>query len=158
MLDEITFLLKPYFIALTMSERRKFIKIGAGYIRFLELSHGIAVDYPEMFPSFLKVAAFRDEYSVTRELHKVSGKLDLLRNSVNDTEMLAGRHTLETALAFYNTVKIAARRDIPGARPIYEELKPALRSGIGRQRKVEKDRRQPELFGDSELKQLRDIR
>lgn len=156
-LDEVMSLLKPYLVALSQQERRAFVKIETESINFLELSHEIAAGYPELFPTFLRMAAFREEFSAAHELWLVAGKINQLRENINDTEMLAGNYALETALAFYHTVKIAAMRDIPGARVIYEELKPAFQS---RKQKVRKTRAvkaeaQPELFESAELTALR---
>ena len=157
LLDEMMYLFRPYLVVLTPPERRNLFEIGTESLKFLEMSHGIAVDYPEMFPSIMEVAAFREEFFNIYELHQVSGKIDQLKNVITDTKMLAGRNTLDTALVFYNTVKIAARHDIPGARQIYEELKPAFKSGVQKQKKPGpgNDRRQPELFAENEIRGLR---
>jgi hypothetical protein len=37
--------------------------------------------------------------------------------------MVAGSEAYQSSLIFYNSVKMAARQDIPGAKAIYEELK-----------------------------------
>jgi len=141
-------LLAPYFVGLTPSERQTLVKMETDSIRFLELSHGIAVENPELFPAFMKVAIFREEFSIARELWVVVNKINQLKANIDDTGMLAGNYAMETALTFYHTVKIAAKRDIPGARVIYEELKPAFRSRKRKPKKTEteKDETQPELF------------
>ena len=36
--------------------------------------------------------------------------------------MQAGHEAYESALAFYNAVKVAARNNVPGAKVIYEDL------------------------------------
>jgi len=152
-LDDAKRLIDPYLVSLTPAERQALSQIGTELMRCLELSHGIAVEYPDLFPAFVKTAAFREEFFITRELREVISKIDGLKENILDTEMLAGNHALDMALAFYNTVKIAARRDIPGARLIYDKLKPAFHSG----KQVKKKRpaatgsakvhyKQPELF------------
>ena len=153
-LDNVYDQLKPCLVELTPSERRTYVKIGLESIKFLDLSHRIAVNNSGLFPGFLKISLFRKEFFMANELWKLLAKLDKLREAINDTEILAGNFALETALAFYNTIKIAARHDIPGTEVIYEELKSAyaLLKG-GRQRAgKKKDTRQPELFGNDELK------
>ena len=147
-LDELLYLLKPYLIALTPPERRTLSKIGTESIKFLEMSHQFADKNPGLFPAFRKAASFREEFYTAQELRMVISKIDRLKDTINDTEMLAGNYALETALIFYNIVKIAARHDIPGTRVIYEELKPAFPVGRRRQRKgkTENDEGQLELF------------
>ena len=145
-LDEMIGLLKPYLVILTAEERQALAKIEKETFRFLEMSHGLAVDYPDLFPSFMKAAVFGENFSTVHELSGFIGKLNNFRDGMIDTEMLAGNYAMEFALAFYHTVKIAARRDIPGARVIFEELK--LKFPSKKHRKVSAgDPRQLELFG-----------
>jgi len=122
-------------------------------IKFLEVSHGIALENSELFPTFIKTAVFREEFSTAHQLWLVVNKINQLKENINDTGMLAGNYAMETALIFYQTVKIAALHDIPGARVIYEELKPAFHSRKRSLRKVKlsKSEAQPELFDRREL-------
>lgn len=46
-----------------------------------------------------------------------------LHENVDDTTMVAGSEARQFSLIFYNSVKMAARQDIPGAKAIYEDLK-----------------------------------
>jgi len=123
LLDEVIGMLEPYFVILTREERQALLRKGAGSFKFLEMSHEFAVDYPELFPAFTEAAIFEEEFSIVRELWFFGNKLNQLKDSMSDMEMRASSHVLETAMAFYHTVKIAARHDIPGARVIYDELK-----------------------------------
>jgi len=123
LLDQVISMLEPHLVALTQTERQVLVKMGADSFRFLEMSHEFAVEYPELFPAFTEVAIFKEEFFTARELWSFAAKLNRLRENMSDTGMAAGSHALETAMAFYHTVKIAARHDIPGARVIYEDLK-----------------------------------
>ena len=152
-LDDVKHLIDPYLVALTPPEREALSQIGTELMKYLELSHGIAVEYPDLFPAFAKTAAFREDFFITCELRQVIGKIEELKENILDTEMLAGNHALDSALAFFNTVRIAARRDIPGARLIYDKLKPALRYGKQAKKndrhahgKAQGNSLQPELF------------
>ena len=131
-LDEVADLLQPYFATLSPPERQSLVKIGVESFKFIEMSYEFAVTNPELFPSFMKVSIFGEEFFLTQQLWALAGKLKNLQNSICDTEMAAGNHAMRTALAFYQMVKIAARRDIPGARIVFEELKPRRPSGIHR--------------------------
>lgn len=135
-LDEVINIVEPYVVALTPSERQTLVKIGAESIKFLELAHTFAVEYPGLFPIFRKAAVFKEEFFTVRELWTFGNKLEQLKSNVSDTEMAAGSHALETALDFSHTVKIAARHDIPGARVIYEELKPRFPSKRRNQHRI----------------------
>ena len=149
-LDGAVKILEPYLVLLTPSEKLSFKKAGAGLIKFLELSHGLAVESPGLFPVFIETEVFREEYFTTRELWVLANKINQFSECVSDSVMLSGSRTLEIAMAFYQTVKIAARRDIPGARIIFDDLKSALPSGAKGRKKQAKDydEHQPELFDD----------
>jgi len=152
-LDEVMCLLKPYLVVLSQAEREALAKIETESIKFLEVSHEVVLGKHELFPAFLKAAIFREEFVTAHELWIIISKLCQLKDSIYDTEMLIGNGALETALAFYNTVKIAAKHDIPGAKVIYEELKPAFQSRKRKPKKAKsiKDAAQGELFDSSEL-------
>ena len=122
-LDEVINFVEPHLVALAPPERQILTKVGAEAKEFLELSHGLAVEYPELFPEFMKESAFKEMYLLARKLWVITKKIDRLRDTIRDTEMLAGNHALELALDYYRTVKIAVRHDLPGARGIYEKLK-----------------------------------
>ena len=133
-------MLEPYLVVLTRADRQVLVKMRAETFKFVELSYGLAVEYPELFPSFKETAIFKEEFITARELWSFDNKLNRLKDTIIDTEMAAGSNVLETALAFYHTVKIAARRDIPGARTIYEELKPGFPSRRRRQQQAKGSR------------------
>ena len=122
-LDEVTKMLEPYLLALSPDERRGMVKNGVGSVEFLELSHGFAIDYPDLFPGFMKACVFEEELFAIRGLQACAARASHLRDRIIDTEMVTHCHALDTALAFFHTIKIAARRDIPGAEVIYEELR-----------------------------------
>ena len=141
--DEVVKILESHLVLLSPSEKRSFRKNNTGLIQFLELSHSLSVESPGLFPAFMDSETFREEYFATHELWMLENKINQFREYVNDTEILLGNRTLQIALGFYQTVKIAARHDIPGARVIFEELKSA-----GRELKKQKhdDEGQLELF------------
>ena len=147
-LDELIKILEPCLISFPPSEKHASGKTGEELIPFLKMSNELAVEYPDLFPAFIKTASFREEFLTTSELWELLAKINQVRDLVSDAEMMSGEKTLETAMAFYDTVKMAARRDIPGARIIFEELKPAFLSGCRGpgKKKQKKNYRQPELF------------
>ena len=122
-LDELIRMINPYFIALSEAERRSLAVIGDEPFKFIEMCHNMSIEYTELFPSFLNTAILKEEFFTAHELWQFAKRIDQLKNDIIDIEMLAGNNALEIALAFYHTVKIAARHDIPGARIIYNELK-----------------------------------
>ena len=86
-----------------------------------------------MLPGFTEMAILGEEFLIARELWNFAAKLRQMKDAIRDTELAAGNYALEAAFAFYDTVKIAARHDIPGTRVIFEELKPRRPSGRRKQ-------------------------
>ena len=127
--DEVITMLGPYFEATSPLKCQAMIRMGPEFFKFIELSHGLAVEYPDLISGFTETAILEEHFLFVRELWNFTGKLNQLKDNIHDMEMAAGNHVLQAALAFYQTVKIAARHNIPGARIIYEELKPSRPSG-----------------------------
>lgn len=152
-LDEILNILKPYLAAAAPEKEQapdeNTAHKGSELIKFLKLSHELAVETPELFPDFADKTEFKEDFFTANELWILAGKIDVLKEKLSSMEILAARRALEIALMFYQTVKIAARYDIPGARVIFDDLKTAFPSGTkGRRRpKVKTDDGQLELFG-----------
>ena len=147
-LEELAFLLEPYLLSLSSAERQDLSTIEEKPLKFLVLSHRLASEYPSLFPDFVDAEAFGEEFSKFNELSLFAKKINCLKDKINDTEMLAGNRALDFALSFYNTIKIAARREIPGTLVVYEDLKPNFPSKSKRRRKprAEKDEGQLDLF------------
>jgi hypothetical protein len=122
-LDEVILLLKPCFEILAQPELWAQEKIDANSIEFLDLSRERARGFPEMFSGYMNMDVFNEDCLTVHELWRLSCKLDKLKNNVNGTVTLTGNHAMETALNFYKTIKIAARRDLPGTRVLLEELR-----------------------------------
>jgi hypothetical protein len=121
MLDEARVLLQPCFEMLIQPELWT-EDIGEDSMEFLILSHEGAAGFPEMFPDLPGVNVFNEEFLTVRELWFFARDLDTLKDRIRGMVRLTGSRALETARAFYKTLKIAARRDLPGARVLFKEL------------------------------------
>jgi len=133
-LDELMDMLAPYLVTLSPTERQPLVKMRADYLKFIDVSYGLALENPELFSGFFETVTFGEDFSAAHELLSFAAALNQLRDNMSDTEMAAGNCGLQAALAFYNTVKIAARHNIPGVRMIYEKLKSRRPLGRRKQR------------------------
>jgi hypothetical protein len=134
-------LLLPYVTSLTPSERLAMAKMGEKTLSFVEKSHEFAAENPNLVPPFLDVAAFDIDFADAHNLWSLLLLTQQLHENVDDTAMVAGSEAYQFALVFYNSVKMAARQDIPGAKAVYEELKKRF---PGRKRKnSEEDEPEP---------------
>jgi hypothetical protein len=122
-IQEAVTLLSPYLLALTPEDRQGMLKMGDKTIGFVEKAFDYAKKNPELAPSYLKMPDFEADFTDARGLLGFHNMIMQLENGVSDTEMAAGSEAYQAALVFYNSVKMAADQNIPGAKAVYDELK-----------------------------------
>jgi hypothetical protein len=112
----------PNLVALTPGERKELAKMGDKTIAFVEKSLEYAESNAQIVPPYVNVPELRKDIKASEQLNQVARALVQLSDSLNDTALLAGSEAYKAALAFYNSVKAAAKMDIPGTKPIYDDL------------------------------------
>ena len=115
--------LQPYLIALTPDERHDLFKMSDKSVSFVNKSLSYAATNPEFAPPFINTMEMSKDVQAVDVLNPISSALQQITSNTEDTIMLAGSEALVTSLAYYNTVKEAAKRDVPNAKTIYEDLK-----------------------------------
>jgi hypothetical protein len=122
-LNEIRTVLNPYVVALTPAERRKLPKMGDKSLTFVEKSYAYALENPAFVPSYLDMQAFGVDFADAHGLWIVRNDAQQVYETLDDSVLSAGSESFQASLVFYNSVKVAAAQDVPGAKAIYEELK-----------------------------------
>jgi hypothetical protein len=128
-INEVKTLLAPYIIALTPSERHELPKMGEKTVSFVEKAYDFAQQNPNLVPLYLDMTAFSTDFEDAHGLWNLVNSIRQLEENTSDTEMTAGSEAYQAALVFYKSVKMAAAQDIPGAKAVYEELKPRFPGG-----------------------------
>ncbi len=121
-LEEVYTALTPYLIALTADERREIPKMSDGNAPFVEKALRYAKSQPDLGPSFLKVSEMDIDFKAVRDLSELLQVANRICSELDDTIKLAGSEAWLAALAYYNTVKLHTKMNIPGAKPVYEDL------------------------------------
>ena len=116
-------LLKPYLIALTPAERKNLPKMSDRSTPFVEKVLDYSRTNPEMAPAYLDVNELQIDVQSVRELNQLARQSQKLASGLDDTMMLAGSEAYVASLAYYNSVKVAARLNVPGAKLIHDDLK-----------------------------------
>lgn len=115
-------LVKPYLQALTPEDRRNLPKVGDSTEAFLSKS----IDYLEtngnFRPAYMDVNTVKTDYALNRTLTPFNNVLNEYASLVSDTRMRAGSEAYTGVLQYYNSLKEAAKRRIPGAKMILEDL------------------------------------
>ena len=113
----------PFLVTLTADERRTLPKMGDVTLNFV----GKAISYMEnnatLVPPFVNVAEARKDYELANKLLVLVQLMEQLTSQSDDTLMLAGSEAYVASLSFYNSVKYAAGKGIPGAKEAYDELR-----------------------------------
>ncbi|MDR3325511.1 MAG: hypothetical protein LBS82_05975 [Spirochaetaceae bacterium] len=122
-IDEIKLVLSSCMVPLTPTERRDIPKMGEKTLMFVEKAHDFAHQNPNLVPAYLDMDAFDVDFEDAHGLWALVNSIRQLYENLSDTEMAAGSEAYQAALVFYNSVKVAAAQDVPGAKAIYEELK-----------------------------------
>ena len=129
-LTEITALL-PFLINLTADEKSSLPKMSAIRDGMDEAFSQEMAAHPELVPNFVdmdELALDRALRTVLRDLHQ---RMCALCEGIEDTLTAAGVDTYLAYLSFYNNVKQAAKRNVPGANTVLDNLKRFFPRGGG---------------------------
>lgn len=122
-LNEAATLLQPYLIALTPEERRTIPKMSDKTMPFVEKTLEYCQTAPQFAPPYMDREALAGDMKITQQLTPLLRTTIALNNGLDDTVMEAGGESYVNALSYYNSVKQAAKMNVPGAKSIYEDLK-----------------------------------
>ncbi|MEP1792315.1 hypothetical protein [Reichenbachiella sp.] len=115
--------LKPLLITLTAQQRREVPKMGDGTVPFVSKAMEYALSNPEFAPPYMDVPEMEVDLEAVGSLNDVYRPLLQLMQQLDDSIMLSGSEAYVAALAYYNSVKTAARMNVANAKAIYTDLK-----------------------------------
>lgn len=121
--SQINQLMAPYLIAITPGERHDVPKMGEKTVSFVSKALDYAQSNPEFAPKYLNTEALQIDVKAVSDLTAVEQPVQNLFVQLSDTIIMAGSEAYIAALMYYNSVKEAARRNVPGAKAIYDDLK-----------------------------------
>jgi hypothetical protein len=115
--------LKPYLVSLTSDERKTLPKMGDKTIPFVEKVTEYAITNPEFAPSYMRPQELLIDFKAVSDLTLFLRPTEQLSSTLNDTILLSGSEAYSEALIYYNSVKQAAKNNVPNAKTIFEDLK-----------------------------------
>jgi len=115
-------IMRPYFVALSENEKKHLSKIADETIPFAEKVNGYMDSEPQYNPPFISVPESHKDFANFMKLRPVVEKIQGLENEINNMDICAGNDSYIQFLAYYNSVREASKRGIPGAKAIYDEL------------------------------------
>ena len=121
--NQLNALLTPYMEALTAHERKGILKMGDKTIPFVTKTLGYAHSNPQFAPQYMNTQGLSDDITVVNGLTQIEQPVKNLVKQLDDTIMIAGSEAYVVALMYYNAVKEAAKRNVPAAKAIFDDLK-----------------------------------
>jgi len=110
--------------ALTHAERKRLLGSGIRRYGFIDKVSDIASANPEFAPVFFDEEQLKDTLRKIELLRNISAAFQQLQRMTDDVLLQVSDSAFQMALAYYNTVREAARRRQPGAQAIFNILRP----------------------------------
>ena len=114
--------LAPYLLALTPEQRKTIPKMSDGTEPFVAKVLEYAQNDAQFVPPFMDVPEMKKDFDAVTQLLPILRMVQQLDDNLSDTAMMAGSEAYVAALSYYNSVKMAAKMNIPGAKAIYDDL------------------------------------
>jgi len=109
-------------VTLSDEERQTVPKMQDGTVAFVQKALDYCQSNPEFVPAYLSVADLQIDLDAVRDLLRLYRPLKQITDAIEDSATLSGSEAYIGALAYYNSVKHAAKMKIKGAQAIYEDL------------------------------------
>ena len=122
-LDTLKTKLAPYLESLTAQDRKELPKMSDGTVPFVSKAVEYAQDNAAFVPAFVDVGELKKDVAAVNTLTQLLRQVEEIQTLLDDTVVLAGSEAYVAALAFYNSVKLGVRMNIPGAKAIHDDLK-----------------------------------
>lgn len=113
----------PWLVSLTPEERSASIRIGDKSNTLVSKVLEYNEAHPEYMPVYVDKAEMVKDFKLWNDLTTMARASALFTESINDTAIQAGNEAMEAALAYYNSVREAAKRGAPEAQTIYDDLR-----------------------------------
>lgn len=117
----------PYLVGLSTNDRIKLNILGRKSTQFVQRTVESSRQNPRLAPSFMDAEVLERNFTLYNQLLKVLEPVQQLERMISDTMMVAGNLAYTDALDYYNSVKRAAKSNVPGAQAVSENLKTRFR-------------------------------
>ena len=123
----------PFRVNLTPEERQSTPTLGTQRGGMDEAFSTAMAAHPELVPSFVDVPEMAKDRTLWLQLGEILQCASEVCEGIEDTHALIGSDIYMAYLSFYQNVRQAARRGVPGADAIYQNLRQFFPRGGGSQ-------------------------
>lgn len=117
--------LQPYLEALSLTERMEIPNISENFVE--KTLDYVKSDY-QFTTVYLENPELRIDVESINVLTQLYSPMLQKKEGLSDEDILEGSQAYLTSLTYYNSVKQAAKMNIPGAKSIYDDLEKRLAS------------------------------
>lgn len=128
-LQTLNSILSPKLISLSPEQRKQIPKMNDKTVPFVEKTLDYATSNPDFTPAYIDIPNLKIDLDAVGTLTALKRPLEQLLSTLSDSIMLSGSEAYVAGLAYYNSVKQAAKMNVPGAKDIYNDLKKRFETG-----------------------------
>lgn len=120
---ELNQIFSKYLIALRPDERQSMPKMSDKSYPFVEKVIEYTNSDGQFVPPYLKTESMNVDFNAVQTLNRFYKPLEQMVSNLKDTITKCGSEAYLAALVYYDSVKQAAKSEIPDAKSIYADLK-----------------------------------
>lgn len=113
---------QPILIGLEADDKKNLAKLGEKSVSFVEKSMQYAESNAEFLPAFIDAAEMKKDFAAFNVLNGFLRPLLQITKNLDDTATVCGSEAILASLAYYNSVRQAAKMSVPNASAIYDDL------------------------------------
>lgn len=118
----------PFAIKLSPAVKQSIPKLEDTRTPFVTKCLFYARKEAKILPPFTDLDELENDLKLFNNLQNIAKEVDRLADMINDTRIAAGSDAYVAALSIYNSVKQAAKMNVPGTKAILDDLKTAFES------------------------------
>ena len=123
-IEEAIGLVKPYSVVMTADERASALRVGDKTFTFITKVFAYTKTNPEFIPNYLNTEELNVDFQDAGGHVDIVSLINQLYNYLDDTKLAARSEAYAASLYYYGNVQQAASVNLPGAKVIYDDLKP----------------------------------
>ncbi|MDX2303890.1 MAG: hypothetical protein NW226_13875 [Microscillaceae bacterium] len=114
--------LLPHLLELNKAEKESIPKMKDKTIAFVTKATEHSEQKPMLVPQYVDVKEMRKDLEAVELFRQLSNSINQIAKGLDDTMTVAGSEAYIAALAFYQSVKVGAKLNVPGAQEVYDDL------------------------------------
>jgi hypothetical protein len=114
--------LVPHLVNLGANEKRALPKMGSKSVDFVSKALNYASTNAQLKPAFVDIDDFSRDVSAFGLLRSLQQPMSQIADMLDDSLALSGSEAYAAALACYQSIKTAAKMNMPGAATIADDL------------------------------------